>query len=184
MPDEIENTENGNQTVENNEEPTTDVVEHTEQEVTNKDLLEALNNLPEALARAIFCFSRPNCSCNDNTSDDETTPTTPNQDELTDEELLTVKNNTIDKVTTARLDYEDAINYLKQVLILNNCYSEYDVKLYIGMDRKNDLMLTVKLRPFTYVGKCIQFFYDAFGEPEAFICSNHHMRMIMEYKLV
>ena len=120
MPDEIENTENGNQTVENNEEQTTDVVEPTEQEVTNKDLLEALNNLPEALARAIFCFSRPNCSCNDDTSDDETTPTTPNQDELTDEELLTVKNNTIDKVTTARLDYEDAINYLKQVLILNN----------------------------------------------------------------
>lgn len=182
MVDEIENTENENQNVENNEDPTT-IVEAEEQEVTNKDLLEALNNLPEALARAIFCYSRPNCHCDDEPTDD-TPSQTPTQDDLTDEELLQIKNNTIDKVTTARLDYEDAINYLKQVLILNNCYSEYDVKLYIGMDRKNDLMLTVKLRPFTYVGKCIQFFYDAFGEPEAFICSNHHMRMIMEYKLV
>ena len=100
MPDEIENTENGNQTVENNEEPTTDVVE-----VTNKDLLDALNNLPEALARAIFCFSRPNCSCNDEHSDGEDPSTTPTQGDLTDDELLKDKNNTIDKVTTARLGY-------------------------------------------------------------------------------
>ena len=183
MVDEIENTENENQTVNNNEDPVTDPTDEVidDAEVTNKDLLDALNNLPSALAKAIFCFSKVDCSCEDTQEQDPDSEVVPS---LTDEDYLKIKNNTIDKVTTAKLDYEDAIDYLKQVLILNNCYSQYDVKLYIGVDRKNDLMLTVKLRPFPYVGKCIQFFYDAFGEPEAFICSNHHMRIILEYKLV
>ena len=180
MPDEIENTENENQNVENNEQENQTQTQDEEQEITNKDLLDALNGLPQAFAKAMFCFSKFDCDCSDETSTDPTESETG----LTDEDLLLIKRNTIEKVTTAKLDYEDAIDYLKQVLILNNCYSQYDVKLHIGVDRKNDLMLTVKLRPFTYVGKCIQFFYDTFGEPEAFICSNHHMRIILEYKLV
>lgn len=174
-----------NMTNDNTNENTTVENENNQNEVTNKDLLDALNNLPEALAKAIFCFSRQSCTCDNEQQSDEGGENNNNQSsDLTNEELLQIKNNTIDKVSTARFDYEDAINYIKQVLILNDCYSQYDVKLAIGIDRKNDLMLTVKLRPFAYIGKCIQFFYDAFGEPEAFICSNHHMRVILEYKLV
>lgn len=165
-------------TDENNNFEDNPVVDETvEAEITNKDLLDALNKLPENLAKALFCYN-VKCDCKDNKDDTEQPSSS-----MTDDDLYKVRETLVGKIQTAEFNYLDAIEYLKQFLIINDCYSANDIVLVIGLDKKDDLVLTIKLRPFAYIGKCIQLFYDCFGEPNAFISSNHHMRIIMEYKL-
>ena len=105
---------------------------------------------------------------------EETTPTT---------EVSTDFKNELQEKLDQGIPYDELKQYIIDQLTLNGIYSEANIIIKIFTHIEGDIILEIKTRPHTYMGKVVDFFYENMGEPTYFETSRYTMKLIMWYKL-
>lgn len=110
------------------------------------------------------------------------TPPTETSEDGADETTNTFKAELQQKIDSG-LPYDLVKDWVISKLAELGIYSEEDVNIKIFVHRTGDMVLEVKLRPYTYWGDCIQFFQDAMGDADYFETSRYDMKNIMWWRL-
>lgn len=81
------------------------------------------------------------------------------------------------------LPYAQVKEWIIETLIELGVYSEENINIKLFTDIKGNIIFEVKTRPYSYMGKLIQFLRDSMGEADKFETSRYTMNLIMWWEL-